>query len=1136
MFRHSLLVILLLFIGANSYAQRGSYVEFKRFDASDLGVNEISFQCWDATGKCWARSEKGLLSYDGYNSKLHLHDPLDENTVLNDTIMRVFQTDSNELWISYETIPVVSKFNPATKSFNHFDLPLLDDEGKFKYQIVKVVKDHLGQVWVLTWGKGLLLLNTDQGTTEQFLFPLPTDTTDQDCFIKELTQVEGDEYIVGFFHSAGSGRNKPLYFNVKDKTFKRIDYTKYLENVDFGVTLDRMELILSIVNFIHVDRNRNFWLGTYSGIIFMDNHNKTLKRVVAEDESINEYNLGNCRVYEEFNEELWIGTTNMGVLRVNMEHKTVQKIQSDPYNPTTLYDNRVVTISKDPLSNIWVCSEEGMISIYIPLTDRFDVHLWETMRLGYANRSAQVIPVNQILVNPDGTVWVSSGTGLQLYNPKLKKVVYHVAIDPANKHDLDNDNIGNFKIIGDTVYCVGSNAFIAYNKQTQRAKIVRQSKNAYSFLFRHSNPEIALHGFRDYRDKGADIVKIDRKTGEYEIEYSFPDDRVKILETFSVELPSGNWLLHEGERNKNYSRFVVYDPINKTHELYSPSSKQYFFPDSAVFIAFRDGNDIWIGSETGLYKFDEKSKKSTNYNKQIGIAEDEPVKGLIKDERGRIWIALAQDLVVWDQKTGETERFGTAVGLNVGSFLPAIGQKDDNDNIYFATINGILVFNPNSIAYSEFRFNMTLDQVTVNNDTLKPELKQQVETGGFQFHWDDDYITFSFHTSHVYGSGEHNILYQLDDLSEDSDTLWMDNGQFNSIKLFNLPHGDYELNVKAVSNFGQESEVYTIPFSVKRPYWLSWWFYAIIIIVLGTIIVAYVKYREKALRKRSEELEQTVAVRTAEVVEQKQEADRQREMVEEKQKEITDSISYAKRIQEAIMPSNDLFKKNLPDSFIIYKPKDIVAGDFYWMEELENGVIFAAADCTGHGVPGAMVSVVCNNALNRSVREFGLTEPAKILDKTRELVIEQFEKGNGNGDGPSIKDGMDISLCYYSKSDSKIQWAGANNPLWLMRNGELEELKGDKQPIGQYHEATPFTSHEKNLQKGDFICIFSDGYADQFGGEKGKKFKTKAFKELLAQVSDRSMQEIQTFIDDSFEEWKGDYEQVDDVCVIGVRF
>lgn len=274
----------------------------------------------------------------------------------------------------------------------------------------------------------------------------------------------------------------------------------------------------------------------------------------------------------------------------------------------------------------------------------------------------------------------------------------------------------------------------------------------------------------------------------------------------------------------------------------------------------------------------------------------------------------------------------------------------------------------------------------------------------------------------------------------------------------------------------------------------------------------------------------------------------QKTLVEEKNKEITSSITYAKRIQHAILPPSNFIDELLPQNFVWYLPKDIVAGDFYWVECLsavhssqssvhsqlntENCglILLAAADCTGHGVPGAMVSVVCNNALNRAVREFSLVQPSSILEKVSFLVEETFEKSLNE-----VKDGMDVALCLFNPSTLELQYAGANNSLYIIRDNELIELKADRQPVGKHFKKKPFTNHSFQLHKNDTIYLFTDGFADQFGGPKGKKFMYKPFKELLLKSSTLAIYEQKKFIEDTFFDWKKDLEQMDDICIIGIK-
>lgn len=273
-----------------------------------------------------------------------------------------------------------------------------------------------------------------------------------------------------------------------------------------------------------------------------------------------------------------------------------------------------------------------------------------------------------------------------------------------------------------------------------------------------------------------------------------------------------------------------------------------------------------------------------------------------------------------------------------------------------------------------------------------------------------------------------------------------------------------------------------------------------------------------------------IELQKSEVEIQKKEVELAHQQLEDKNKEITDSIKYAKRIQEAILPSRKSLQENLHDGFVLYKPKDIVAGDFYWLEKFDHSTFVAAADCTGHGVPGAMVSVVCSNALSKALLEEGITNTGKILDRTRELVIEKFSKSEEN-----VRDGMDISLIRLNRNELKLQWSGANNPLWIIRNGELIETKPDKQPIGNYYDSVSFNYFDIDLKKDDIIYLFTDGFQDQFGGDKGKKFKAAKLKELLLSIQHENMDNQKNIIDIAFEKWRGDLEQNDDVCIIGVR-
>lgn len=271
------------------------------------------------------------------------------------------------------------------------------------------------------------------------------------------------------------------------------------------------------------------------------------------------------------------------------------------------------------------------------------------------------------------------------------------------------------------------------------------------------------------------------------------------------------------------------------------------------------------------------------------------------------------------------------------------------------------------------------------------------------------------------------------------------------------------------------------------------------------------------------ELEKKVNERTKELKKQK-------EIVELKNEEITESIVYAKRIQNGLLPSDHLFDDLLPGSFYIYLPKDIVSGDFYWIDSADDKIYFAAVDCTGHGVPGAMVSVMGFNHLNRCIHEHGLRKPGEILDMLTKLMMGSFDKSE-----LTIYDGMDIALCCLDRKRSVLEFAGANNPIYVVSNGNLFETKGTKQAIGYTESVEPFVNHEVKISSGDWIYLFSDGYADQFGGPKAKKFKYKNFKEAILEGSTEPAEIQREKLLETFHNWKENLDQLDDVCLLGIK-
>ncbi len=397
--------------------------------------------------------------------------------------------------------------------------------------------------------------------------------------------------------------------------------------------------------------------------------------------------------------------------------------------------------------------------------------------------------------------------------------------------------------------------------------------------------------------------------------------------------------------------------------------------------------------------------------------------------------------------------------------------------------------------------------------------------------YNQNQLTFNYVGINFKSQNKILYRYQLEGLEE----TWTPLTNKTDAVYGNLPPGNFTLKVKAINKDGVWSDTMSYSFVINPPWWQTWWFriFAAAGIILGSI--GFFRYRTAALRKRQKELEDTVRERTAEVVEQK-------EIIEEKNKEVTDSINYAKRIQLSILPPQDEMQEALKDYFVLYKPKDIVSGDFYWMTKVQvaedkggrHVVVFAAVDCTGHGVPGALMSIIANTLLNQTTKNAEINSPGEALTFLNNELPKNLK---AQQKGEIIRDGMDMVMCSIDFGKNKLEFAGANNALYIISEGKLEEVKGDKQAISGSTDdiKKPYTNHKKQLQKGDVVYLFTDGYADQFGGPKGKKFKYKQLEDLLLAICHLPMSEQKEALDKKFEEWRGTLEQVDDVTVIGVR-
>ena len=496
--------------------------------------------------------------------------------------------------------------------------------------------------------------------------------------------------------------------------------------------------------------------------------------------------------------------------------------------------------------------------------------------------------------------------------------------------------------------------------------------------------------------------------------------------------------------------------------------------------------------------------------------------------------------------------------VNAGNTWRAIAPTDSTkietcewlnlfDNISYIARTDTLLW---IIENSQNLYRVSLPQLTGSPSTFRVFIKKLIGNSGQLFPLDrielspsENFLKLVVFAPGYIKSNTMQYAFYIENLMQQWSN-WGPSPEFN----MTLPPGRWKIHVKAKNLFGQESEEKIIQIVIHKPFYQQWWFYmligAMVVLLAGAIVSLRIRYleHEKAV------LEAKVKERTREIEEQKEEILSQRDAlamqniliteqkskIEHINKEITDSIRYAQHIQSSLLPNKAELDKVLPQYFVLYKPKDIVAGDFYWARRKDNKIFVAVADCTGHGVPGGFLTMLGISFLNEIFLNNRDWSPHEVLNQLRDKMISSLLRENQE---QQAQDGMDIAFCIIDNDGKKIHFAAANSQAYLIRGQQVLELKGDKMPIGLHVNANKsFTSSEIDFSAGDELFLFSDGYKDQIGGEDEKRLKSGAFKKILVDIYPQPVEIQQHLLEKTLADWKGPYDQTDDILVMGIKF
>ena len=1087
------------FISIYSAFSQSPEVKFKHLSPIDGISHSFTRRVFqDHLGFIWIATIDGLNKYDGYSITVYKGEPSQKNSLIHNDTWELFEDSKHRFWIGT------------------------------RYGLCQYIRE-------------------------------------KDNFLRD--SVIGPKFIQNILEDS----NKDLWVNAGEKLYKFDEKGKVFK--EYKVTGLKEK-----TTFIFEDSDRTFWMGTKDAVYNLDR--KTATAIARPDIP----NKDVYTVYEDKSHHLWLGALVKGLITYNIKTKksTVFKDTGNSHIPPALYSTRVNSITEDEMGKVWMGTENFGLVIYDPKVNEFYTYLNDQSD----KESLSFNSIYSVFKDRDKIMWLATFSGVDI----LKKVKFsHFAHQVGKKNSLNNNNILSFLEDKDGDIWLGTdggglnrferkaNSFTAYTsdpknphsigshavmclKEDKEGRIWmgtwsgglelfdKRTGRFRKFLTDKSNPESikandVVNIFEDSKSRfwvgtvdGLDLL--DRKTGKFT---HYSNDENKIYGWISE-------IYEDREENlwiATYSGVHVVDhKTGKTGHYFHEDNDPTTIGSDVVFSIFQDrkGN-VWIGTSAGLNLYNKKSNSFSSYTKKDGLPSD-PVLNFIEDKDGFLWLGTGNGISRFNPEKKTFKNFTISDGLQGNEFKETAYLKTKSGDIYYGGANGFNIFNPADIKDDTVPPSVVITELKIFNRTITigkegSPLKNHITcTKELTLSYKESVFSLDFAALHFTAPEKNQYAYKLEGFEKE----WNYVGEKRTATYTNLDPGTYLFRVRASNNDGYWSpEGATLKIIITPPFWQTWWFRVLIGALIVAVALLIHKIRIGIIQAQKLVLERQVIERTAQISSQKEELAfqaenliKQGEKLEKVYVEIKDSIRAAKVIQQSILPSSDTIKQYLPESFILNKPKDVVSGDFYWFDVKDGNIIIAAVDCTGHGVSGAFMSINGHHLLNQSIFQHTGAVASKILDRLHEGVVNTLHQSTD----PILRDGMDISLCIIDLQEMKLQFAGANSPLYLIRGSELIQVKGNKYSIGFSvgHAKVKFNNHFLDLKKGDTFYLFSDGYADQFGGKNGEeKFLYTRFRQLLQSINKYDMDKQKEILENTLNKWKGDTDQIDDILVMGFK-
>lgn len=1064
----------------------------------------------DRHGFMWFGTQDGLNKYDGYKFTVYKNIPNDSTSLSHNGLREIMEDRQGNIWVATWG-GGVNVFNPATEHFTQYKHDKDNPHSLSDDFVYAIFEDHQGGIWIGTDKGGLNLFDSANDTFIHF----KADRNDPNSL--------GDNQVRDIFE----------------------------------------------------DSKRNLWIATsYGGLNLYDRQKKTFKKFIHDPSDPKSIASNSIRaVIEDAKGNLWVGTYGEGLDLFIRDREEFLHSKHDPLNANSLAHNAVQYLAEDGEGNIWVGTENGGLSIYNPAANVFANYAHDDIDRGSISDNS----IYAIFKDMQGNMWVGTyNDAINLVNKDAKFIHYRRTSSPyslsnnlvvcifeevdgnllvgtdgggLNRFDKKTGKFTHFRhkdgdlntICGDHVLSAmeDSKGNIWVGTWGQGVTMFNPETNIYKH-FKHDEADpttiTSNNVWKIYEDSeqniwigtyGGGLNLYEPRKGTFTHLGADPDDpesiSVNTIYTIKEDSRGYLWVGTDGgglnRLDKNTGKFKRY--------LHDPLKNSLSHNRVVGIHEDRDG-DLWIATSQGLSCFDPEKENFVVYEEKDGLPSD-AILGILEDVEGNLWMSTNKGVSKFNKATKEFKNFTTADGLQSGDQSPA-HCKSRSGAMYFGGKGGFNEFYPEKIKASAFDpplvftgFEIFNKQVPISSPlSANAILTQPIsQTKEIALSYKHSVFSIRFASLNYVNAEGRQYAYMLEGFDND----WNGISATHYATYTNLDPGEYTFKVKALNGNGIWSvNTAELKITITPPYWKTWWFRGLGIFFVTGFALGLYSYRFNRIKAQKKELEKQVEERTSELKAQGR-------VLEELYTDVKDSIRAAQVIQNSILPSSMLVKKHLPESFIFNKPKDVVSGDFYWLDEKDGQIIIAAADCTGHGVSGAFMSINGYHLLNKAVYSNHHLSASTILDHLNEDIIEDLKS-------EEHLNGMDIGLCIINREAMIMQYAGALSPLYIVRDGEIIQVKGDPFTIGFVlkGKVRKFTNHYIEIRKGDMIYMFSDGYADQLGGtDTNTKFSYKRFRELLVTVSNECPDKQLGYLDSRISEWMGDRGQLDDILVIGFR-